>query len=343
MLKRVFSVITVIAVILTFSGQAFAWHYAQPNVNTGVPVSCLGTACVAHQTDDGPHDAHDPAIWYQSNQGAGCLEVVGYTGDGISTEADGTTIIIPDSIVDSFGDATVGIIGNGALGGLGHILNIILPDTVHTIRGGAFAWCTSLQTVNIPNGVGTIEAGTFEGCMQLNNVVLPDSVTSIGANAFNFCWALGAITIPASVTSIASDAFFPDAFGWFTIYGYTGSYAEDYAISKEIKFVDITPKATGIYIDCNNDYDVNTYVITTSIANQTGSSISGALFVALYDVNRKLISIDVRESISVDANGQDFWTYYPVASTIKYIKCFVWDGTANIKPNLYNEFTITTE
>ena len=54
------------------------------------------------------------------------------------------------------------------------------------------------------------------------------TVTSIGARAFYGSKSLTSITIPDSVTSIDVSAFYGTRLK--TIYGYTGSYAETFAI-----------------------------------------------------------------------------------------------------------------
>ena len=59
----------------------------------------------------------------------------------------------------------------------------------------------------IPNSVTTIKPGTFTGCKGLTSVTIPNSVTSIGQSAFVNCSGLTSVTIPSSVTSIGNYAF----------------------------------------------------------------------------------------------------------------------------------------
>ena len=60
----------------------------------------------------------------------------------------------------------------------------------------------------IPNSVTSIRGSAFRGCSGLTSVTIGNSVTSIGNYAFYECSGLTSVTIPNSVTSIGSDAFY---------------------------------------------------------------------------------------------------------------------------------------
>ena len=59
----------------------------------------------------------------------------------------------------------------------------------------------------IPESITSIKAYAFYGCTSLTSVTIPDSVTSIGKYAFSGCTSLGSITIPRGVAYIGSSAF----------------------------------------------------------------------------------------------------------------------------------------
>ena len=59
----------------------------------------------------------------------------------------------------------------------------------------------------IPDTVTSIRSLVFYGCASLTRVVIPDSVTHIGDYAFSDCTGLASIVIPDSVTSIDHGAF----------------------------------------------------------------------------------------------------------------------------------------
>ena len=86
--------------------------------------------------------------------------------------------------------------------------DLVIPNTVTTIRYYAFSGCTSLTSVTIPNSVTSIGNSAFSQCSGLTSVIIPNSVTSIGEDAFNSCTGLITLTIGNSVTSISNHAFY---------------------------------------------------------------------------------------------------------------------------------------
>lgn len=83
-------------------------------------------------------------------------------------------------------------------------------------------------------------ADTAYGFELITSVTLPNSITSIGTS-FELSWDLTNITIPESVTSISEYAFLCAD---LSITGYTGSYAQKYALDNGISFTSlgVTPK-----------------------------------------------------------------------------------------------------
>ena len=80
--------------------------------------------------------------------------------------------------------------------------------------------------------VSGIADEAFKG-KDIVSLVIPDGYESIGENSFSDISSLE-ITIPRSVTSIGEHCFEGST---VTIYGYNGSYAEEYARNHKIKFL----------------------------------------------------------------------------------------------------------
>lgn len=136
---------------------------------------------------------------------------------------------------------------------------LIIPDTVKKIGGGAFKFCPDLEIMDMGNGVQTLQDNAFIGCKKLKSIKLSNKIVEIPMGAFQNC-AIKKVEIPSSVQSIKEGAFsmcadlkevhipssvkkIADTNGSFedspnvTIYAPSGSYAEEYAKSKNIPFV----------------------------------------------------------------------------------------------------------
>ncbi len=118
-----------------------------------------------------------------------------------------------------------------------NLVKVNIPDSVTTIGEDAFNNCSALSEIIIPNSVTKIGSSAFSSCKSLTKITIPDSITSIEIATFSSCSNLTTIIIPESVQGIAVDAF--SGCNKLTIYGYTGSYAEEYANINNIKFVSI--------------------------------------------------------------------------------------------------------
>ena len=149
-------------------------------------------------------------------------------------------------------------IGEEAFRGCGKIQNIVMADTVKTIKDQAFYYSsirtialsknlqslgghvfngTEITEITIPPKVRTIPEFCFESCKKLKKATIEQGVKRIAPNAFRRCTELRKVFIPPSVTDFDSGAFV-----YFsshvktkkvnlTIYAKEGSYA--YKVAKE--------------------------------------------------------------------------------------------------------------
>ena len=119
--------------------------------------------------------------------------------------------------------------------------NVTIPNSVKYILGNAFEDCTALTEIALPKSIETIYDGVFLGCTNLMKVAIPNSVEGIGTRAFQGCTKLKSVTLSKSVTGIRKTAL-----GYlsekkknpgFTLYGFYGSDAEEYAKKNGFSFV----------------------------------------------------------------------------------------------------------
>lgn len=144
----------------------------------------------------------------------------------------------------------------------GKVGEYTVPNGVEVIDYTAFQGATYLTAVTIPDTVKEIN-GSFRNCPMLRSVILPDNGMYIDDFSFCDCIALEAVTIPASVNFSWYKTFgYATDYdvGWFaplpyfTVYGESGSNAENYALENGFKFVagtylnsgDTNISATGI-------------------------------------------------------------------------------------------------
>jgi len=84
---------------------------------------------------------------------------------------------------------------------------LILPDSVKTIRSTSFADCQNLRKVMIPDSVTHIEEWAFFGCSNLEEIRLSNNIQKIGSHAFDECRSLVSVKLPDYIDYIGAFAF----------------------------------------------------------------------------------------------------------------------------------------
>lgn len=127
-------------------------------------------------------------------------------------------------------------IGNKTFINCTNIEEITIPSSVTKIGDAAFCGCTSLKSVILNEGLQYIGSTCFSVC-AIESIIIPESIVSIDDKAISICDKLKEIRFLNSSTDIHYYAIddCPNA----TIYGYTGSTAEDIATQKNIPFIAI--------------------------------------------------------------------------------------------------------
>ena len=152
-------------------------------------------------------------------------------------------------------------IGADAFDNCQKLKSIKIPNTVNSI-GGAFSHCDALESIKLPKGLKTIKAYTLSSCKKLKKVTIQNKVTKIESRAFANCKSLKSIKIPKSVKKIGKYAFgYRDKYqptddnGYvdvpikgFTIRGYGGSAAQEYADKNKFNFEKICKKGNYSYV-----------------------------------------------------------------------------------------------
>jgi len=126
-------------------------------------------------------------------------------------------------------------IGENAFARRKELQSVVIPDSVMNIGHSAFYVCSSLEQITLPENLKYIERSAFNHCLSLRSVVLPPKTLHLEIRAFYECKNLVQIYIPESVGYIGTEAF--GKCPVLTIYGHSGSYAEEYALKNEIPFV----------------------------------------------------------------------------------------------------------
>ena len=188
------------------------------------------------------------------------------------------SINIPDSVTN---------IGTDAFGECSGLKEVVIPDSVTSMGEAVFYKCTSLEKVKLSVNITSPNPAVFQYCSnlkevvlsenmrflgdfmfsyctQLTNIVLPDTLTSVLRSAFQNCDNLKNITVPKNVTTIQDYAlgYYYDEqsatykkYDDFTISGYAGSKAQEYAEANGIRFIELNEKETtdGIKIEYSKD------------------------------------------------------------------------------------------
>ena len=83
-----------------------------------------------------------------------------------------------------------------------HTVNYMLADNTTMGNGlsGLFGGCSSLTEIVLPDTLTSIRKYNFNSCTSLTEIVIPNSVTSIDDNVFTNCTSLRKITIGSGVT-----------------------------------------------------------------------------------------------------------------------------------------------
>ena len=215
MIKRTVSIILLVFLLLTATVSAYAKTYIVID-NYRLSKSSDGSLEIAGY-EGTSSDITVPSDFYGN-------PVTTIESRAFADNTDLNSVILPDTMTS---------IGNGAFSD-SMITSISIGSNTTSVGSNAFYNCSKLKSVDLGSALTEISPYSFNRCSSLVKTELPDSVKSIGEYAFFRCSSLEYILIPSSVTEIAENAF--EECNRLTIYGETGSYAQQFAEAFSIPF-----------------------------------------------------------------------------------------------------------
>ena len=196
-------------------------------------------------------------------------------------------------------EGTLRITGTGTAGRINDmdsVKRVIFGEGITRIGVDSFKNLTGIESVEFPSTLDSIGGEAFYGCSGLKEITIPENTTSIGAWSFN-CDNLATVSILSKDVSIGETPFgFTNQLDEtqhyipvenFTIIGYKGSTAEEYANKHDYwKFIDIEHKDDPVIKgDVNGDGAVTVTDISKDAAHVKGIRALEADEEARADVN----------------------------------------------------------
>lgn len=155
---------------------------------------------------------------------------------------------------------TTEYIGPSAFEGCSKLTTVKLPKNFESIANYTFGNCSSLAVINMPEYLISIGEGAFSGCTSLTAVNLPQTTEAIARQAFSNCTNLSTVVVPYDLDNISDGAFYNTR---AVIWGYTGSYAEEYAHRNGLDFRSTGTLSRITFSSDNYNATVNNISITT--------------------------------------------------------------------------------
>ncbi len=208
-MKKVFSYIIILALLLSFSGIAvFA-----AEMDFEIKALDSTTAEITKYTGS------DSELTVPKEIDG--YEIVSISEGAFSKNKNISSVTIPDTVTEIGKNAFAGsyvktvkmgenltTLGENAFFQCVYLEDITLSPSIKEIPNSCFYSCTRLENIEIPEGVEFIDDSAFWGCSHLVNISLPSSLISIGSYSFAENIKLEKLTLPENLGEIKSYAFF---------------------------------------------------------------------------------------------------------------------------------------
>ena len=161
---------------------------------------------------------------------------------------------------------------------------VVVPDSVTSIKPYAFAGCNKLASVTIPNSVTRIGSSAFSGCSELAEITLPfigesrggTGSTSLFGYIFGVLPYTGGIQTCQVYASNSSTSPYPDPYMYSAVY-YIPSTLKNVTISDE------TVLGYGVFYGCSGLTSVTIPDSVTSVGERAFCGCSGLTSVTIPD------------------------------------------------------------
>ena len=166
-------------------------------------------------------------------------------------------------------------IGNCAFSGCSALESLTLPESL-TSMGYQMIEETAISSITIPKNVSSCSStystdnGPLANSKVLTTVIFEEGMTAIPSYILasdDYTSYVSKVIIPASVRSIGDYAFYKC--NNMTIYGYTNSYAQQYAESNEIPFVSVAIAKNATADDVMSHINLGDLISDVSLENTT--------------------------------------------------------------------------
>lgn len=218
-------------------------------------------------------------------EGVGHVDYYAFSGNKNLTE-----VSLPQSLTYIAGDAfsfceslesidlpdALTWIGGGAFRECKALKSIEIPDSAD-LADYAFQNCTALETVKLPANLTALCNWEFEGCTSLTSLILPQTLSEIRTEALAGCTALTDLVILNRDVVLEDEDIEPVE--GRTVYGYTGSTAETYAVDSGYDFVALdAPTGLNAYSEGGTAVTVSWFALGEMMGygNVTGYEVYGA-------------------------------------------------------------------
>lgn len=117
-----------------------------------------------------------------------------------------TYVTLPNSLIEIQEEAFKNCQDGDGTGEWG-LKEIVIPNSVKTIRSSAFEDCYMLSSISLPQTITEIPDRMFYNCVSLTDITIPNTVTKISDNAFCGCKTLQSIGMPSALKCLGDGAF----------------------------------------------------------------------------------------------------------------------------------------